>query len=325
VACLRTSLQTCLFATADVAQDICKLDMHHLLRLHLLIEGPYNPYQVLLQGNFKAFRSEAINPANSKKLFVMIVDECHYGATLQQAHDTYVNDYNWLDDDQMPQHGPKKDKLASLPTGQAELLQQRNFLTLLVSATPYSMLTRNSRLPNRLFVAHSLTQAQQLLADENGLKALDVLQQQDPKGQWCLEARSPLAAQAGVVSVSATSVAKLIHHQVNYHHLYCASHDFASISVLLFTVFQQIAVLETQGLIVMTMSQVVEELHVLDWGACNTQKVPYHRIEDYVASMTKPKADQHGLVYDSQFDLKFDVARSEANLSVTFILYIHGC
>ncbi len=73
----------------------------------------------------------------------------------------------------------------------------------------------------------------------------------------------------------------------------------------------------------MAMSQVVEELHVLDWGACNTQKVPYHRIEDYVVSMTKPKADQHGLIYDSQFDLKFDVARSEANLSVTmFCIYM---
>ena len=175
---------------------------------------------MLFQGNFTAFRSETINPANSKKLFVMIVDECHYGATLQQAHDTYVNDYNWLDDDQMPQHGPKKDKLASLPTGQAKLMQQKNFLTLLVSATPYSMLTCNSRLPNRLFVAHALTQSQQSLADENGLKALDVLQQPDPKRPWCLEARSSLDAQAGAVSVSATSVAELISHQVDYHHLY---------------------------------------------------------------------------------------------------------
>ena len=272
---------------------------------------------MLLQEKFRAFRTEAINPANSKKLFVMIVDECHYGATLQQAHDTYVNDYNWLDGDQMPQHGPKKDKLASLSPGHAKLMQQQNFLTLLVSATPYSMLTRNSRLPNRLFVAHALTHTQQLLADENGLQALDVLQQQDPKGQWCLEARSSLAAEEGVVSISAISVAKLINHQVDYHHLYCASHEIASISILLFTVFQQTAFPKTLGLIVVAMSQVVQELHVLDWGACNTQKVPYHRIEDYVVSMTKPKADQHGLVYDSQFDLKFDVARSAANRSVT--------
>lgn len=279
---------------------------------------------MLFQGNFKAFRAEAINPANSKKLFVMIVDECHYGATLQQAHDTYVNDYNWLDDDQMPQHGPKKDKLASLPVGQAKLLEQPNFLTLLVSATPYSMLTRNSRLPNRLFVAHALTQTQQSLADENGLKALDVLQQQDPKGQWCLEARSSLAAQAGVVNVSATSVAKLINNQVAYHNHNCVSH-----SIVIMSMVQHVSPGCYSGnpvLIVVAMSQVIQELHVLDWGACNIQKVPYHRIEDYVVSMTKPKADQHGLVYDSQFDLKFDVARSEANLSVTmsciYIFYL---
>lgn len=49
----------------------------------------------------------------------------------------------------------------------------------------------------------------------------------------------------------------------------------------------------------------------MDWNACDAEKVPYRRIEDYVASMTKPKADQHGLVYDSQFDLKFDHVRSD--------------
>ena len=43
-----------------------------------------------VQGDFKAFYDSAVS--NSNKLFVMIVDECHYGATRGQAHDTYVND-----------------------------------------------------------------------------------------------------------------------------------------------------------------------------------------------------------------------------------------
>ena len=49
----------------------------------------------------------------------------------------------------------------------------------------------------------------------------------------------------------------------------------------------------------------------MDWGACDTQKVPYRRIEDYAVSMNKPKADQHGLVHDSQFDRKFEYVRSD--------------
>jgi len=59
-------------------------------------------------------------------------------------------------------------------------------------------------------------------------------------------------------------------------------------------------------------SQVLKELHVVDWSDCDTEKVPYRRIEDYVASMTKPKADQHGLVHDLEFDKKFDEVGSAA-------------
>ena len=55
--------------------------------------------------------------------------------------------------------------------------------------------------------------------------------------------------------------------------------------------------------------QVLVELHTLDWNGIDTPKVPYRRIEDYVASMKKPKADQHGIVHDTQFDLKFEIAR----------------
>lgn len=55
--------------------------------------------------------------------------------------------------------------------------------------------------------------------------------------------------------------------------------------------------------------QVLVELHMIDWNAVDTPKVPYRRIEDYVASMNKPKADQHGIVHDTQFNLKFLQAR----------------
>jgi len=107
-------------------------------------------FTVCLQSHYKTFHADAVNPDNAKKLFVMVVDECHYGATLQQAHDTYVNDYNWLDDNNSPQHGPKKDKIAVRTNGPARLLQQDNVVTLLVSATPYSVLTCDSRLPASL-------------------------------------------------------------------------------------------------------------------------------------------------------------------------------
>lgn len=112
----------------------------------------------------------------------MIVDECHYGATRQQAQDTYVNGYKA---DQL-QHGSQT--VDTLP-GEAQLLQQTNFLTLLVSATPYSMLTDKSRIPDTLFVPCHLTSSQQTLAGACGLKPLNVLSKQ--AASWHLSPSYP--------------------------------------------------------------------------------------------------------------------------------------
>lgn len=62
----------------------------------------------------------------------------------------------------------------------------------------------------------------------------------------------------------------------------------------------------------------------MDWSDCDIEKVPYRRIEDYVASMTKPKADQHGLVHDLEFDKKFDVVRSAAKRTLYKISMLHA-
>ena len=55
--------------------------------------------------------------------------------------------------------------------------------------------------------------------------------------------------------------------------------------------------------------QVLKELNVIDWHDSNAQPVPYRRIEDYVLSMNKPKADQHGITHDTQFAEKCAIAR----------------
>ena len=162
-----------------------------------------------LQDHFKRFRADATEPANDQKLFLMIVDECHYGATRQQAHDTYVNDYNWLDDEDSAQHGPKRDKRADRRAGHAALLQQKNVLTLLVSATPYSMLTCNSRLPETLFVPHHMTEDQLEIVKKHGLHPLAVLDKQE--GQWSLRSNDLTIEQLGVPS---SLIKQLIEQQV---------------------------------------------------------------------------------------------------------------
>ena len=61
---------------------------------------------------------------NPGTLFVVIADECHWGALQAKPHDRYVND--------------------------ADLCQKENVVVLLVSATPYCLLTADSRLPKRV-------------------------------------------------------------------------------------------------------------------------------------------------------------------------------
>lgn len=229
----------------------------------------------------------------------MIVDECHYGATFQQAQDTYVNDYNWQGVDGASQHGPKGKLVVDAKQGPAEMLQRGNVLTLLVSATPYCMLTSKSRLPSSLYVSHSVTTLPE------GLKQLDVLKRQQPSGQWGLDDELSKCQQREAITLPPERVQELIGQQVRacgsrFNRLdccyCCTSHKTCSYC----TVRLVIAL------------KVLKELHVVDWSDCDTEKVPYRRIEDYVASMTKPKADQHGLVHDLEFDKKFDVVRSAA-------------
>lgn len=125
-----------------------------------------------MQEQFEEFYTDATHPDNTNKLFVMIVDECHYGATDRQAHDTYVNDCNHETD---KHHGPWQDKTAK--KGIAQLLRQKNFLTLLVSATPYCMLSCNSRIPDALYIPRHVTDQQlQSISGEHLVRRLDVFQ-----------------------------------------------------------------------------------------------------------------------------------------------------
>jgi len=161
----------------------------------------------LSQEQFKTFHAAAVNDDNNRKLFVMIVDECHYGATFQQAQDTYVNDYNWQGVDGASQHG-SKGKPNDAKQGPAKMLQRGNVLTLLVSATPYSMLTSKSRLPSSLYVSHSATTLPE------GLKQLDVLKRQQPSGQWGLDEELSKSQQREAITLAPERVQELIGQQV---------------------------------------------------------------------------------------------------------------
>lgn len=134
----------------------------------------------------------------------MIVDECHYGATDRQAHDTYVNDCHLVLEDGSIHHGPWKDKTSA--KGQPKLLEQPNFLTLLVSATPYCMLSCNSRIPHRLFVHDNVTDEQLQLCQ---LHRQDVFEKQ---GDQRLLARPD---QHAPVQLSPELANKLLKNQVH--------------------------------------------------------------------------------------------------------------
>ena len=70
------------------------------------------------------------------RLFITIADECHWGPTACQAHDKMVNDYTDNNPDVIQQ----------------DLLECKNHVVLLVSATPFNVLSQNSRLPEKYVV-----------------------------------------------------------------------------------------------------------------------------------------------------------------------------
>ena len=77
--------------------------------------------------SFESFRCEAME--NKNKMFLMIADECHWGINAGGAVDKIVNDQ----------------------ANGGGLLKQRNFFRLLVSATPYAVLTTASCIPPTFF------------------------------------------------------------------------------------------------------------------------------------------------------------------------------
>ena len=103
------------------------------------------------------YRKEVFD--NPKRLFVTIADECHWGPSAFQAHDQMVNDYS----------APQQAAAETSASGRQSLLQQKNYIVLLVSATPYNILSRKSRIPEEYVV---------LAAPSDGwLKLHDILYQ----------------------------------------------------------------------------------------------------------------------------------------------------
>lgn len=105
------------------------------------------------------FRQEVFD--NPARLFVTIADECHWGPKAFQAHDQMVNDCV----------APQQAAAETSASGRQNLLLQKNYIVLLVSATPYNVLSRDSRIPEEYVV----------LADpsDSRLKLHDILHQPD--------------------------------------------------------------------------------------------------------------------------------------------------
>ncbi|DBB08167.1 TPA: hypothetical protein ACH3X3_008354 [Trebouxia sp. C0006] len=101
-----------------------------------------------------------------KRLFITIADECHWGPKAFQAYDKMVNDYA---------EGQAAGSSGSVQDG---LLQQENYFVLLVSATPYNVISRASLIPEEYMV----------IATPNtpGLQQHDILHQRDRLGSWSL-------------------------------------------------------------------------------------------------------------------------------------------
>ena len=96
---------------------------------------------------YEAFRKHAFE--HPETLHVIVADECHSAITLNGAYDYYVNDR--FSNGWSPQHGaptkltPSMDP-NSFESRQGQLLEQRNVLTLLVSATPFNVVSSKSYL-----------------------------------------------------------------------------------------------------------------------------------------------------------------------------------
>jgi hypothetical protein len=73
---------------------------------------------------FDQFKKKVIS--NPETLFLMVVDECHWGCNQSGIHNTMVND--------------------------DELAQKENLFTLLVSATPYNVLSDKSRIEEKYLI-----------------------------------------------------------------------------------------------------------------------------------------------------------------------------
>lgn len=59
--------------------------------------------------------------------------------------------------------------------------------------------------------------------------------------------------------------------------------------------------------------QLLQELHVVDWAACDKPAAPYRRIEDYMTSALKPKSNTHGVISDSEFSKMKSIAERFLN------------
>ena len=98
-----------------------------------------------MQGTILEFHESARQ--HRHRLHVMVVDECHYAATLGQAHDAFVNEFKWQDAGGAAKWGPRKGPERHRHPDAGLILSQENVVTLLVSATPYCVLSQQSRIP----------------------------------------------------------------------------------------------------------------------------------------------------------------------------------
>ena len=58
----------------------------------------------------------------------------------------------------------------------------------------------------------------------------------------------------------------------------------------------------------MHVMQLLQDLHVVDWAACEKPAAPYRRIEDYITSPLKPKSNTHGIISDAEFSKMKSIA-----------------